>query len=505
MDVLDVESPRSRKKEDIFHWFDALPLPKSSEYKAPLCRLLIHGTFQFVEDDFLPFVEFLVSKRNVCRDELLEHFYFNRELWRRHVRMPVYPADQHATNIRKIHAFVAEHLASEYTSEIKKYFDSFERQCREGKFSELRDVDLYRHIGVNINGLDVWLRLRGTIRAENIHQKMRVAMGPWKIGAATAHYLLVLLCYKYNINAGIGRCARPSFGHIYVHYIDRLQIAIQDIYNVIAYPRHFNISLFEPMKDHVAVGIGPLTYSEKYVQPGPPLPCLRGDDRFIAHRMRLECAPTTPSTKEELIIVNEHFKAHPNSSSSNMNALAIQFKQLVNGVTIFPKLPAQLHQYYHRWRANSLVKVALQSMNVHGYENLLNELASRVSASERLIGFDRAQIGTLAAYPSLQQLEQTAIAFDANRSALAVPPLAAPEQQHRVAFTRMETQISRRCYYAPHCEKSADQCGGYKAGYCTEVSQGRVAVNLVEFATSKEQRLRAEKAERQRKKRRAGP
>jgi hypothetical protein len=160
---------------------------------------------------------------------------------------------------------------------MKKYFDAFEKNCREGKFADLDDVCLYRHVGVDSDGLDLWIRLKGSVRCENIHKLMKAAMGPWGVGATVAHYLLVLICYKYNVNAGIRRNAEQDFGHPYHYLVDQLQIAMQEIYNALVYPRHVNVSLFEPVKDFVSVGIGPLCYSKDFVESGNPLENLRGD------------------------------------------------------------------------------------------------------------------------------------------------------------------------------------------------------------------------------------
>ena len=64
-------------------------------------------------------------------------------------------------------------------------------------------------------------------------------------GARLAHYLVVLLCFKYNVNSGIQRNAEQDFGHPYQYLIDQIQIAIQKIYNVLVYPQHFIVSLFK--------------------------------------------------------------------------------------------------------------------------------------------------------------------------------------------------------------------------------------------------------------------
>ena len=80
---------------------------------------------------------------------------------------------QHTNNIRLLHSFIQNEqvFAEYYAEELKKYFDSFESKCKEGMFEELSDACLFRHIGVDSNGLDLWIRLRGSNRYENVYQK----------------------------------------------------------------------------------------------------------------------------------------------------------------------------------------------------------------------------------------------------------------------------------------------------------------------------------------------
>jgi len=58
---------------------------------------------------------------------------------------------------------------------------------------------IYKHDGYDSNGLDLWLRHRGS-KAENFHQKMHVAVE--SIMVESAHYLQVILAF-YNVNAGV--------------------------------------------------------------------------------------------------------------------------------------------------------------------------------------------------------------------------------------------------------------------------------------------------------------
>jgi hypothetical protein len=63
------------------------------------------------------------------------------------------------------------------------------------------------------DGLDLWKRNGGTIRCENYHQKLDSAIGPWAVGACTAHSIMVLRTFLYNVSTGISRCGERNFGH----------------------------------------------------------------------------------------------------------------------------------------------------------------------------------------------------------------------------------------------------------------------------------------------------
>jgi hypothetical protein len=109
--------------------------------------------------------EHLTSKRGIHVSDMLDHFYFNRENSQKRVWTPTYEADAHANNIKMVHDFFAANdiTKKHYTYDMKKYFNAFEKNCPEGKFAYLDDVSLYRHVGVNSDGLDLWIQLKGSV------------------------------------------------------------------------------------------------------------------------------------------------------------------------------------------------------------------------------------------------------------------------------------------------------------------------------------------------------
>jgi len=381
-DVLDVDAQpnvqsstitnRSREKSDIFHQFDALPLTRSSPIAPYIFALLISATFIFNDEDYKD-VERVLHEKGVVDKAF--HYYYNREYWKERIRMTTPSADEHAARIQTIFDYVKSEVALEQylTNDYNEYFRKFIEKCKMGHFEELHDVTMFRYKGKDADGLNLYYRLRGA-RAENVHQKMHISVGPWGIGPRSGHYILLDLCFRYNVNAGIARCGDHDFGHPWLYFVDRIQDRVQNIWNLLIYPNHTNILAFKPT-EFVAVGIGPLSYDLKYIDTGEPMAHFKGDFKFLAKRMKLKCPPLPLSTRQEYSIYNDHLKSHPQPAKKNWDELAQIFKNSVNGKTIFPKLPSMLKSYYDKWSKNQEIKII--GMQIRGgYNKILSKLSS---------------------------------------------------------------------------------------------------------------------------------
>jgi len=356
----DGYKPRSRQKEDIFHQFQEIPLPKTCPGRHFMSELNILATFRMDKQYYDPWVNHLAEKEGlVLQSDLMNHLLHNKELWRKHVPMFTPRADEHAALIRSVHQIIKtdEELKKYYTEDLKQYYDLFEERVRRGLFEELPDVVMHEQIGHDKYGLPTFIRKRGTVRTENVHQKMKVAIGPWGIGARSAHYLLVLLIHRYNTATNIRRRGHHNFGHCELWLVDRIQIRIREIYNVLIYPRHPNVMEFKPI-DMVSVGIAPLCYDADFVDKGPPDPKLRGDVRFIAKQTGLVLPLFPIATKEEIKIFTEFMGESPQPTDANFKKLAKRYKEKADGENIFPKLPSMVKSYYTRWKRNQEIKTS---------------------------------------------------------------------------------------------------------------------------------------------------
>ena len=64
-------------------------------------------------------------------------------------------------------------LSQIYDEDTKHYFKNFMEAVLNGEFEELSDVSLFINGGSDANNLSLYLRRRGTVSTENVHQTMR--------------------------------------------------------------------------------------------------------------------------------------------------------------------------------------------------------------------------------------------------------------------------------------------------------------------------------------------
>lgn len=463
--------PRSRQKEDVFHQFQDLPLPKTCPARHFITELNILATFRMDKKYYDPWAQHLAEKEGlVLQNDLMRHFIHNKELWRQHVPMYTPKADEHAAMMRSVHHIIKadKELQKYYTDDLKEYYESFEDRIRRGWFEEIEDVIMHEQKGHDKHGLPIFIRKRGTVRAENIHQKMKVAIGPWGIGARSAHYLLVLLIHRYNVASNIRRRGHHNFGHCELWLIDRIQIRIREIYNVLIYPRHPNVMEFKPI-DMVSVGIAPLSYDADFVDKGPPDPKLRGDVKFIAEQTGLVLPLFPIATKEEIKIFTEFMGQYPQPTDANFKILAKRYKAKANGDSVFPKLPSMVKSYYSRWKKNQEIKTSIDNVGAEA-------LAFRESLFRKSASADEFHGDAILKEVEDKKSEtaEPVVAVVGPRQQevhVQAPPIAAPAQAAYVPPTNITVQ--RRCAWYPLCQSMISECGGSIKKRCRNNSQLR--------------------------------
>jgi hypothetical protein len=296
---------------------------------------------------------------------------------------------------------------------------------------------------------------------------MKMAIGPWNIGPKTAHMMLVLVCYRYNVRTKIKRCGNIDFGHSELHYVDRIQNRVQDIFNILAWPRHINQSYFHGKKDMISVGIGPLTYDKKYVvQADEPDAILKGDRYFLAKQMGLKYPIMHIGSVAEIKIFNEFMKNH-SLTTTNLKTLVEVFKNSANGKDVFYKCPNMLKSYSKTWAKNSEIKAMEQAL-VPGISTLLQDLfCSRTSEEGSKVP------PTENAAENIEQSTATTTSPIANeendRSEMFVCPTNVLDQTPYITMNVCIAPVAvheRRCAWFPPCTMKQKICGGSRRDRC---------------------------------------
>ena len=318
----DDDAIRSRVKSDQWHEFDTLRSilgRKSAALPAMthLCRVATTAINKKEEDAVVA----VLKEKGV--DDPLEHFIYNREYHLTRVRCPPRKGAEASHYLLETLSYIREnnHLKEYVTTDLVKFFEGWALRCRLGRYEDLPDVEMYSHNGYDSNNLPLWHRRRGS-KAENFHQKMHAAAGPFGFGMETGHCLHVLLAYMYNVSAGINRCGEPDFGHADLWYEDRIQSRILEIHGVQLFPNRTNVSEFKWL-DFVAVGIGPLHFDDRFVTTGPPADNLKGDLKWAAERMGLKYPVLPPCSKKELGMIKRFCSEHPGQKTKDIEVCCI--------------------------------------------------------------------------------------------------------------------------------------------------------------------------------------
>jgi hypothetical protein len=190
--------------------------------------------------------------------DFILHEYFNKEYWRSHIQMKRADARTMATNLCCIHKLLKnDPVCKEYWSnEMDTYFHKFISKAERGWYEDLDRYLIYQLKGYDADGLPMYYRNGGTSCLECFHQKLDTLAGPWASGVRIGHYTMLLRSTRFNINTGITRNSEPNFGHPYLHFSDRFQHWVYEIWGVVILPRHQNGLDFKPT-NFVGVGIGP--------------------------------------------------------------------------------------------------------------------------------------------------------------------------------------------------------------------------------------------------------
>ena len=259
--------------------------------------------------------------------------------------------------------------------------------------------------------------------------------------------------------------ADSLYGHCELDLIDRIQIRCRELYGVTVYPRHDNGLEFQANDEMISVGIGPLSYSDRYVHVGEPHPSLKGDLKFLAKQMRLKLPPLPVAGRKEVKMFTDFMiSCSGKPKESDFANLAHQYLVAADGIDIFPKLPTMVRSYFNRWKKNQMIKAAKDSVGTAA-KNLLLKLSGSAAVPE-----DHYCVEAMQVEESKTSGEHAIVGGNSGKEStgqadLFVPPVAAPGQlAYKPAANKKNAAI--RCVWAPFCTKRVGECNGYNYHSC---------------------------------------
>ena len=132
-------------------------------------------------------------------------------------------------------------------------------------------------------------------------------------------FLFLLLYFRFNISTNINRCGKINFGRPHLHLIDRIQIKIQQIYNIFAWKNHTNVLKFKSIENFDSIGIAERNYSVPSVNKGKVNYRVRVRDVvLVAEKMKLKMPPLPFRYYEEIRILNYFMKEKKGSLIVNV-------------------------------------------------------------------------------------------------------------------------------------------------------------------------------------------
>lgn len=181
----------------------------------------------------------------------------------------------------------------------------------------------------------------------------------------------------------------------------------------------------------------------------------------MAKKMKLRMPPLPVSHWEEIKIFNDFIKENNKLSNSKCVELAVLFKSMCNGTTIFPKLPSMIKHYYKQWENNSLIKLAQNTMKKD-----YNRLLSLFSSQNIILKKD---------YDIKCRENHNYLALPFATDTMHVSSVGCTAQQEYVSLKESKHKI-RKCDNYPMCIESTNICNGFRPLLCINVISGKISL-----------------------------
>ncbi|GFH52681.1 hypothetical protein CTEN210_09158 [Chaetoceros tenuissimus] len=225
----------------------------------------------------------------------------------------------------------------------------------------------------NKYGFNMLESMRGSNRTESFHKGLITTFGSWVVGLQMSDCLIRERRHRHNHNVSeMRRSGFPQLGHFDTWLVDELQILEERNYGHLLYPGWSNSSDYIQTPEsmgtvavhyqHLADKVNGLDIDMSKVN-------LSKEQDYMAKQFGTKL-PFLPFGTEQERKKYTSFMLHTNEKDENM--LAVEWCDLVDGITIFPKLPVHFRLYKKIRERNDDAKEA--ERNVQQAKNKINEL-----------------------------------------------------------------------------------------------------------------------------------
>jgi hypothetical protein len=467
-EIRDIYSPLLG---DVFHAMNRPRVPVKHEAKKGFFVALQNAFFIWNESQMDKLVSSMIES-GVDENEIEKMKYYNSRLFVNCVEREVPPPSILFWRVRAVFTLYGPMKDSKtgkplFNDDAWVKAKGVLREILLGYYSDPPGVSMYNKklrkdgsVHKNKYGMDMVECIRGTNRTEAFHKNLIVTFRSWHTGIEMSDCLLAERRHRHN-----HRCSErrrfgfPNLGHYDTWLIDQLQILVLSNRRRILFPNWSNASEYKETDesfDIVAIHSAELHEALEHEWENridKSAVKLTSDLKYLSKKMGAPLPFLPFSTKEENMLFAD-CALRNDFPMSNPEAAAIKWCQYVDGVSIFPKLPAHIRIHKESFERNQRVKSCVERAR-SGQEKLdeLNIALQPKSAANQM------PTGCADALPVIQPNAMHNLPF-VTTGGTAIGALPIPSTKRKRGARGKDKQ--------PRAKKRCSRCVKHNGGHASE-------------------------------------
>jgi hypothetical protein len=440
---------------DAFHFMDRPKVPMHHEYKKPYFFALQEAWFAW-EPSRLEKVKASLRTSGLTEEEVEAKMYYDISFFRKRVPRIVLPPSNHYPRVRAVFELFGPKVDSKSGAALFNpaawgRARNVLAEILAGNAADPPGVSFYTQqtdaIGepvVDSLGNPLIDCSRGSNRTENVHKHLVATFGGWTAGIEMSDMLLAERRHRYNQSVSEQR--RPGFpvlGMCDTWLVDSVQLQVEANHGVLLYPGWSNPSDFVATtetfgtaclhSDELAAAIAAIDLRS-------PAKQMTRELQYLCKAMQTKL-PLLPVHGEDENKLFSRLVLSQQTSKIDFDAIALDWCKLVDGVTVFPKLPVYLSMHHTAWSRNQRVRDAVRAV-AQGVAALA-ALNTRTAPS---LNLDRSpQAAAPAVAPAIASISASAAAASQIRNPAAIASSPTPA----CAPTPFPDVMPPTCHHAP--------------------------------------------------------